>query len=173
MTPKEIFQKIYNENNCELYTNSFKVNGEVGANIHITKYNLKVFYHENIIDAFYDFGNSDTALITINLPLPIPFPDFQLITIDHITKLFFFRKRNWHLKCKNRSLKNKIETLLRKHTFVNLMENTAFEPTITGIKSEFSYKISTRFSLDYSDNVTSISSILDFHKELIDLIKEK
>ncbi|CAL2104974.1 conserved hypothetical protein [Tenacibaculum sp. 190524A02b] len=173
MTSKEVFQKIHAENNSELYVNNFKVNGEIGSYIHITQYHLKVFYNSDLMDVFYDFGNSDSALITINLPSSHTFPEFQLTTMDHITKLFFFRKKNWRLKCKHPRLSKKIETLLRKHSLIDLIENTGFEPTITGNLSISSYKVTTRFSLSYSENITSINTIFDFHKGLIDLIKEK
>ncbi|CAL2077303.1 hypothetical protein [Tenacibaculum sp. 190524A02b] len=169
MTSKEVFQKIHAENNSELYVNNFKVNGEIGSYIHITQYRLKVFYNSDLMDVFYDFGNSDSALITIELPKSYTFPKFQLTTIDHITKLFFFRKKNWCLKCKHPRLSKKIEALLR----IDLIENTGFEPTITGNLSISSYKVTTRFSLSYSKNITSINTIFEFHKGLIDLIKEK
>lgn len=142
------------------------------SSLYVLKYELKIVYRKCPINITYIFGNSNTANFKIHLSGFTNIPKFKITTIDHFTKLILFKKQNWKIECKNMSFKQKIENLLKQSRFIKLTKKTAFEPTTIGKNGIKEYTIHTFFSLNYKGKTKSINCILDFHKNIIDLIKQ-
>ncbi|WP_420573915.1 hypothetical protein [Kordia sp.] len=173
MDPEKELQRICDKNNGELIVEDFRVDGDYGSKIHIVKYRLYIIHNEATIAIVYDFGNSDTADFKLQIPTNTTVPDFHISSIDHLTKLVLFKSQNWKIHCKEPHLKEKIEQLFKKYKLDQLMQDTAFEPTIKSTTSKETYTIHSIFSLNFEQNTKSITSIIEFHKGLIDMIKEK
>lgn len=173
MDPEKELQRISDQHNGEFTVDDFTVYGDEYAKIHIVKYYLNLIYNDAAIRIIYDYGNYIIATYTINIQNIKNAPEFNFSTIDHFTKLILFKSQHWKIRCKATHLKEKIEILFRKHQLDQLMQRTAFEPTIKGMQMPDSYKIHTIFSLNFEENTKSIPVIVAFHQELIDVLKEK
>ncbi|WP_203296816.1 hypothetical protein [Luteirhabdus pelagi] len=166
-------QKICEENDCSLKQTDLKELGPGSSRTHISKYNLQIFQNGTVIDSIFDFGKTDSAKFIIELEPLNRISEFELTSFEHLRKLILFRKQNWELKPEHGSLRFDVEKLLAKHGLINLMEKTAFQPEMSGKLRNRKYRIETMFSLKYDGNIQSIKPIVDFHKELVDLIKLK
>lgn len=173
MNPEKELNRICELNNGTFTKEDFKVEGELGAFIFVSDYKLEFIYNGCQIDIIYNFGNSDTATFKVEIKGTNKIPSFHLTTIDHFTKLISFRKYNWRIKSRTMSIKREIEKLLRVHQLDKLIYKTAFAPSIQGIDSKDSYTIHTFFSLVFERNIESMEQIIEFHKEFIDLLKQK
>ncbi|EDP96069.1 hypothetical protein U8527_14260 [Kordia algicida OT-1] len=173
MDPEKELQRISDQHNGEFTVEESIVEGDSGSQLNFVKYHLKMIHNDASLVIVYDFGNYIIATYTINIQNIKNAPEFNFSTIDHFTKLILLKNQHWKLRCKATYLKEKIEILFRKHQLDQLMQRTAFEPTIKGMQMPDSYKIHTTFSLNFEENTKSIQTIFSFHKELIDTLKEK
>lgn len=161
-------KRICEKNNGEFNHKSFKVDGEIGSFVHISKYNLKITYRNVLMNIVYDFGNSDTAQYLMEIPnLQKPYP-FEIKTFDPFTKLVLLKKHSWKIVSSSPSLKKEIETSIIKSNLNILFKNTAFEISTKGTIAKKNYSIATRLSLKYEGKIESVESLISFHKLLID-----
>ena len=170
MDPEIELKRICNKNNGDFESKDFKVAGEAGSFVHISKYKLQMVYKNFIISIIYDFGNSDTAKFQMQSISKDNSPEFKIDTIEHFTKLVLFQKRNWKVTASDHKLKQNIDILMRRFKLNNLIENTAFEIKTVGKQNKHNYTIDTVFSLKYEQHTESAESIINFHKSIIDLI---
>ena len=173
MNPETELKRICENYNGVFEYEDYKVGGEIGSFVHISKYRLKIFYKNFDIDVLYDFGNSDTAEFKINKLNNNKIPEFEIKTIDHLSKLILFKKRNWNIKSSDILFKENIAYLITKLNLNELIENTAFELNTLGKQKNEKYSIRTVFSLKYEKNIESAELIINFHRSLIDLITTK
>ena len=170
MDPEIELKRICEQNNGDFESIDFKVAGEIGSFIHISKYKLKMMYRNFTISILYDFGNSDIAKFQMQSISNDNSPEFKIDTIDHFTKLVLLKKRNWKVIASDHKLKQNIEILMRRFKLNDLLENTAFEIKTVGKQNKDNYTIDTVFSLKYEQHTESAESIINFHKSIIDLI---
>jgi len=173
MNPEEELQRICEANNGTFYIGDSKFSGELGAQVFISKYKVVISHNNATMEIVYNYGNSDTAVFKIQIKNIKEIPDFRLKSIDHFTKLVLFKKSNWKVQSKDMLFKREIEKLVQKHTLDALLKNSAFEPNIQGSYSQDIYTIHTFFSLIFEGNIESMESLIEFHKGLVDLIKER
>ena len=173
MNPETELKRICKNCNGVFEHEDYKVGGEIGSFVHISKYRLKILYKNFNMNILYDFGNSDTAEFKIDKSNNQKIPEFEIKTIDHLSKLILFKKRNWDIKSADNLFKENIEYLIMKLNLNELIENTTFELNTFGKQKNEKYSIRTVFSLKYEKNTESTESIINFHKGLIDLITRK
>ena len=126
-----------------------------------------------MIEIAYNLGNDNITEYNIKLVSNLNIPNIELSTTEHFVRLFLFKKNPWKIKCTDTNLSSLLKDKLRTTGLTKLAEETAFEPTISGNSKNSKYNINTKFFIGYENKVESINSILEFHKELIDLIVTK
>ncbi|WP_298511524.1 hypothetical protein [uncultured Kordia sp.] len=173
MNTEAVLQQISDQHDGELFIEDGKVSSGMGSFFHYLQYYLRIPHNNATIHIFYDNGISATVNFNIEIDNLFNVSEFQLETISHFTKLILFKKYNWKVTCKDLYLNREIEKLLQKHTLDQLILNTGFEPNMKGLLTKTAYKIHTVYSLTFEPNVTSMYPIVEFHKELIDILKER
>lgn len=170
---QEEFTKLCNLHHCEYTHDSYQVDGEIGSFIHISDHYLKIIHNNITIDITYNLGNSNVAEYNIDICPLLSIPNFKLSTVENIIRLFLNKKSPWKIKCSNPSLLSLIKNELKKSDLTKLANKTAFEPVIKGKMINSTYNINTKFYIGYKYKIESISTILDFHKNLIDILLSK
>lgn len=165
---REISQKINGKYNLT----NFIVDGSLGSKITISIHSLNFIYKEILIDIKYEFGNSNVAEVKLSLDTKIEVPYFEMETKDNFSRLFSTEKNPWRIKSKNNQMSSNIKTFLRKTGLTNLANDECFEPIMKGENIDGRYFFNTKFYLGFNNKENSLSSIITFHKELIDYLKK-
>lgn len=152
---------------------NFKVNETLGSKLPISIHKLKLSHKEISINVCYEFGNSNVAEVKFEIYVQIEVPYFELETRDHFSRLFSLKKNPWKIKSSNNQLSSNIIRYLNTVSLTKMANDESFEPVMKGIYKNGKYNFNTRFYLGFNNKENSISPIIEFHKTLIDHIKEK
>jgi hypothetical protein len=61
---------------------------------------------------------------------------------------------------------------LRQGSLINLANDTSFEPIMSGINNLQTYTFSTKFYLGFANKEDWLIPVIEFHKQIIDLIRD-
>ena len=167
---KNKFQLIADRQNTIYALDEFKVNGINGSKVFISIHTFK-FIHKNVeVLLKYELGNSNLAEIKFTIPNQISAKDFKLETKEHIFRIFSANKDLWKIKGEDKLFISKVKDALNSSGLSKLADKTSFEPYILGKNSNNNYTLNTTFSLSFENYDNSIEPIIDFHKQIIDLL---
>lgn len=169
----DIFMNACSELNYQYSHHSYHVKGNMGAFMPITKHHLDVSHKNQNILITYDFGSHNLAKYEINMPIKQLVPEMNVDTVEHFFRMFKKDKCPWKIKCQDPTFKADVIHLLKQSGLLKMAEDTSFEPNIKCQMKKGEIQIKTNFYLGFEGKASSIKHVVEFHKDLIDLINTK
>lgn len=164
------FKAIAKSQNATYKVNDFKVDGHVGTKLFFSVHNF-IFKHKDVeISIRYEIGKSNLAEINFRIPNYAGNKEFKLDTKEHFFRLFSANKKPWKIEGSDKLFTSKINDILRQSGLTKIASETSFEPNIVGSYSHGDYTLITTFSLSFENYEDSVEPIIEFHKQLIDLL---
>lgn len=167
---KSKFTEISNSLGGEYFFSETRGKG-ITDTYHTTDYHkLIIPYKESEIIAIYEFGNRSTATITTkssfrNIPI-----SFNISKRNHFFKLFNKNTKSLKVSSQNKNTQIKIEDALFNSGLEKIASDTVFEPMIKLSQNKDEIEVFTIFYLGFQNKENSILPIINFYKDLIDLI---
>lgn len=162
---KEFASKIAD---CEFTYNDFKISGRIlGSKVFASLYELKISYKDHFIFVRNELGQSNMGKIVAVLK-HANFPDFEITTRNHFTKLFSGDKSTFRIKCDNDSLANYIRQRIGMCNLEQIAKDNLFEPKIYTSLHENKTEIITDYHLEFEDKTGALTALVSFYKSLVD-----
>lgn len=146
--------------------------GNKGAVNPISIYTFTLNHRDVTVKVKYEFGNFNLAEVEFVVPAEIKVSEFKLETKDNFSRWFSFNKSFWEIKSESTLFTSKLMDVLRQSSLTNLANDTSFEPIMSGINNLQTYTFSTKFYLGFTNKEDSIIPVIEFHKQIIDLIRD-
>ena len=161
------FQRIAEELEADYLYEEF-ARGNVG--IYGGKHYLNVPYKGQLIQIMFDLCEFDVAeASTVLFPETETF-EFEIEPRGQLARLLFKRKCGWTIKCIDEEMRIGIENQIISSKLDQLIDQTRFEPFITGKFEKFGYKIHTKYSLAFNNKEESVLPMINFYKGMIDFL---
>lgn len=168
---KEKFNKISKEvNGTFKFTEKTQSSG-VGVKDYQAIYSLDFEYDNEIIllrnyMGLKSYGTIESNLSSINNDLV-----FNIETKSPLNRLFSFSKEIYTISAKDKEVAEKITSDSAFNHLMDLASRTRFEPSIAGSLNEGKFNIRTEYHLLLPERQEILEPLIEFHKFLIDTLK--
>lgn len=128
----------------------------------VLNYKGEQFTIKNLIGA-QSYGEITMELNDVNEGV-----DFNIETKSPFLSLFSFNKERLNITCKNEQLKMFLNTNRSIKKLLEIIEETQFEPSITGKAVDGKYILKTVYHLQFPERTVVIEPLIGFYKSIID-----
>ncbi len=166
----KIFKEIAEQEGGSLQILDQKLELELGTRSPHLVFHLRIPYKDALIYLKNSTGTQFYGIITCVYEVYKPNVEFELSTRSHFSTLFRKNKNRFKLNTSSEAIRAFFKQSKAFQELMDIASNTVFEPAMEGINENLKYKLTTKYSLQFSDWTQSIRPLIRFHKEFVDYI---
>ncbi|MDH1883781.1 MULTISPECIES: hypothetical protein [Empedobacter] len=160
----KLFTQSYDD--AIFYNNDAKVDGTIGAKLHLSYYYIDIPYKNCLIYVEQELGNHNLGKIRVTLD-KISLPIFTITNINHLVNLFLRKKQILKVDCSNESFKHYLQNLLIETNLEKIAKDNLFEPKISSKIEGENLVIETIYHLEFEEKIEALKALIEFYKKLI------